>query len=121
MENEPKPYLLLGETIETWHQHAIGDPISDEYDPDAIVPCSRYGRTASEVAWYAVGGLIAYEEAAGIENQVEAIMLLDELMNFVVNDHPSIADLICQTWNAIPPELREHYGSYEDVRGMADY
>lgn len=46
-EQEPSPeFTLLDEPLTFWHSRAIGDPEDPRYDPDALCPCSRYGRTA---------------------------------------------------------------------------
>ena len=82
-----EPPVPEGEPPKRWHDSfSLGDPLNEDWNPDLAVPCSRYGRTGGDAAWYALGGLIAYDASAGLDNQVDGIMMLDELMSYVVNE-----------------------------------
>lgn len=111
-------YTLLDETVGFWHRQAVTGPLSDEFNPHRKVEGSRYGKTAGELGWFAVGSLIVVDDSAGLENHNEAIIELEFCMNWAREDHPALARLIVQCWGLFPEELTEHLGTYERVRGM---
>lgn len=119
MERDPTPYQFMGESLDHWHRQAVTGPTRDEFEPHLATPCSRYGRTAGDVAWYAVAALVVVEDEAGLENQTEAIIELEFCMGWAVNDHPGIAQMLTRSWTVLPEELTEHLASYEEVREMA--
>lgn len=119
MESDPsKPDYFLGEPVTFWIRRACTNIRTGEYDPSAIVPYSRYGKTAGRVGWYAVGALIAFDASAGIENDVEAHIILEDCMGMAVNDVPDIATLIASCWDSMPPMLQRGFGSLEEVQEL---
>lgn len=91
----PEQPPLYGKPVEQWHTELTGD--------DLDVPASRYGRTAGEVAWWAIGGLYAYDQYAGAIDEPDS--LAEHLMGYAVNDHPSIADLVKGAQAVIPKQV----------------
>ncbi|MBT8161445.1 MULTISPECIES: hypothetical protein [Arthrobacter] len=101
---------IAGLTPDEWHRTLAG--------ADLAVPCSRYGRTASEVARYAVA-LLAIYQASGAE-PAEAESIIDFAMGLAVNDHQDIAAMICDYWDDVPEELQEQLGGRDRVEELRD-
>lgn len=94
-EVEQSQAQLYGRTISGWHEFLTGDNLA--------VPASRYGRNASECAWWAVGGLYLYRESQGQPEEVE--IFADELMGYAVNDHDTLEHAVMSMRPAIPKEV----------------
>jgi len=110
MDKEPKPessldtIMLDGRSLSEWHQFLTTGKHSGLPTGHLEVPASRYGRTANEVAWYAVAaGLV---QAQHVDDS-ETAQALDFLMNLAVNDHQDIADMVTEGWESLPPKLQE--------------
>lgn len=106
---EPQPQDPLdeitfhGKTVREWHEWLSRD--------SGAVPCSRYGRTGDETAWWAIACELVYVGANGEDD--DPIVALDTLMGLAVNDSDSVLELIREHWYSLPEALQE-YLEYED-------
>lgn len=94
-ELEPK---LFGKTAEQWHAQLTGDNLD--------VPASRYGRNASEVAWWAVASLYIFDAYTGEPQDMEHYA--EEAMSQVVNDHESFEHFVKAHPEYVPASVRAH-------------
>lgn len=94
-EVEQSEAQLYGRTISGWHEFLTGDNLA--------VPCSRYGKNASECAWWAVGGLYLYREELGRSEEVE--IFAEELMSYAVNDNADLEHAVMSMRPTIPAEV----------------
>jgi hypothetical protein len=95
---------LDGRSLSQWHAYLT----TDETGADAghlTVPCSRYGRTSDECAYWAIALEIIYVEANGEDHHTTAA--LDYLMELVVNDHDDPAELVRDYGYCLPGALVE--------------
>jgi len=89
---------LSGRTIEQWHTFLTGDNLD--------VPCSRYGRNASEVSWAAIACLIIFQNIMGrYPDDVDEFA--DNAMSMVVNDDSEMQHLIKDHLDMLPKEVLE--------------
>lgn len=86
---------LYGRTSAEWHDVLTGD--------DLATPASRYGRSASGCAWWAVAALHADAEFGGAADEPE--MAASYYMSAAVNDHPAVEGLVKEARQAIPDEV----------------
>lgn len=94
-ELEPK---LFGKTAEQWHAQLTGDNLD--------VPASRYGRNASEVAWWAVASLYIFEAYRGEPQDMEHYA--ENAMADVVNNHESYEHFVKAHPEYVPASVRAH-------------
>lgn len=99
---------VVGRSLDDWHQTLTGD--------DLAVPCSRYGRSASEVAWWAVALLVIYEASGAVAEDADAIS--DFAMSLVINDCADVALMISEHWSDVPREVQEQLGGREAVEEL---
>jgi len=95
----PKPETsIYGRTVNQWHRFLTGENLD--------VPSSRYGRNASEVAWWAIASIIIYNEYAGEPDEIDEFA--DNAMSMVVNDHASTGPFVREHAHLLPPEVLDH-------------
>lgn len=80
------------------------------------VPCSRYGSTTDEVAWYAVCAEYAYNHVLGYDS--DPAVGLEFMMGLAVNDSPEIATVIHDTYPDLPHALRDKIAPDSEIREM---
>ena len=100
-ESLPNPEVeqatLYGKTNEQWHDELTGD--------DLDTPGSRYGRTASDCAWWTVASMHGFIQAGGyVEDDPQ--LHAEFLMGLAVNDADDIAELVMDHWHELPEEVR---------------
>lgn len=105
---EHEPTTIAGRSPEDWHCTLTGD--------DLVVPCSRYGRSASEVAWWAVALLAIYEASGAVAEDAEAIS--DFAMGLAVNDNADVALMIWEHWSDVPRQLQDQLGGRGRVEDL---
>jgi len=93
--NHFEQQLVFGKSASDWHAQLTGDNLE--------VPASRYGRNASEVAWWAVASLYVYSAFYGEQEDAEGYA--ENAMSMVVNDHESIVHFIREHKHYVPKEV----------------
>lgn len=96
---------LEGHSLQQWHYMLTSDE-SGEPTGHLLVPCSRYGRTGADVAWWAIACEVIYVDANGPSDDAE--LALEFYMGLAVNDHDDIASLVKENWHAVPEALRPY-------------
>lgn len=94
-ENDPLQRLVGERTVAEWHGWLTGD--------DLDVPASRYGRTASEVAWWPLATLHVFEQYSDIDSSYE--VFLNGEMSLAVNDADSVIEIVMDNREAIPAAI----------------
>src|SRR5690606_32755987 len=103
MEREPLPdpldtERLHGRSLRHWHEWLT--------QGDGLVPCSRYGRTGSECAWWAIAAELGYVSACGEDDDAEEALTF--LMTLAVENHDDILQTVREFWHELPEAIREH-------------
>lgn len=98
-------YHMHRKSLKHWFDYLTVDQRTGEYHGNLDTPVSRYGRTAAECAWWAIGAELAYVDACGDSDDAE--MALDFYMGLAVNDHEDIANIVTDYLHVIPDCLRE--------------
>lgn len=114
---EPHPldqFELHGRTVNEWLAY-LGR------DGDLSVPCSRYGRSTSEVAPWAVACEYVYTEANGENSDESAAEAIEFYMGLAVNDHDDVLTLVREYWYAVPKPLRDLLEYNEEGLTMAQH
>ena len=94
-EQERQP-ALYGRTASEWHAFLAGDNLD--------VPCSRYGRTSDEVAWWAVASMYVYDYYyPGEMDYPEGYA--DNAMSMAVNDNDSLGPFVNEHIYVVPREV----------------
>jgi hypothetical protein len=96
---------LHGQSLRQWYERLTNEGASD------VVPCSRYGRTGADVAWWALACEAIYVHANGEDDDPQ--VALDYLMSLAVNDSDNVLELVRSCWYAVP-EVLKPYLDYED-------
>jgi hypothetical protein len=100
---ELETYFIGGRSVSAWHEFLTTDHYTGLPNGHESVPASRYGRTASEAAWWAIAAHAAYTYATGDDNEPE--QSLDYFMSLAANDEPSVYGLVSEFRWVIPTEL----------------
>lgn len=116
-ERTPQPetmdtYRLGDRTLAEWHQLLTTDRGQDI--GHLQVPASRYGRTTSQAAYWALAGEVAYLYANGEANDLAAS--LDFMMGLAVNDHADLGELVRDHLWTLPQDLADQL-DWEEVNG----
>lgn len=92
--------VIYDKTTEEWHEQLTTD---EEGKPTGhlATPGSRYGRTASDCAWWAVAALSAYET----DDLEDAELFVDHAMSRAVNDDAEVLSFIREYQDRIPREV----------------
>lgn len=107
-------YEIGGRSLRQWFDWLTTDRDTGQYAGYLDVPCSRFGTTAADCAWWTLAFQCAYVEASGELDDPEASM--HEAMGWCVNDSTEVAGLIAEYWSAIPQSIKDHIGDEDDVR-----
>jgi hypothetical protein len=78
------------------------------------VPCSRYGSTGADVAWWAIALGCVYQHGCGDPDDPGAAM--DGYMGLCVNDQDGVAELLREFLYAVPPEVIALLGGEEEIQ-----
>lgn len=92
---EARSQSLFGRTVSEWHTFLTG--------PNLDVPSSRYGRNASEVAWWAVASLVIYDAYMGEPDEIDEFA--NHSMSMVVNDDDSVGKFVEANREFLPQEV----------------
>lgn len=95
LPNPIEPEKLGEKTIAEWHAQLTGENLD--------VPCSRYGRNASEVAYWAIAAIIIYEAHMGEPDDIEAFA--EHAMSLCVNDDDEIIHMVLENQHLLPKSL----------------
>ncbi|MEU2204244.1 hypothetical protein AB0P19_07075 [Microbacterium oleivorans] len=98
---------LFGKSYDEWHTQLTGENLA--------VPASRYGRDASEVAWWAVASMIIGNAYHAVEPGEEDAYA-EHAMSSVVNDHESFGHFVKEHLHLLPQEVIEQL----DLDGTAE-
>lgn len=94
---------LHGKSLRGWHEWLSRD--------DGQVPCSRYGRTGSDCAYWALAAEWVYCALNGEDDDPE--VALEHLMGLAVNDHQDVLDVVLDHYDTVPEALKQ-YLDFED-------
>lgn len=120
---QPSPESLeeyhLGDTsLRDWHTRLTTDTETGESNGHLATPCSRYGSTSDDCAYWALASEVAYTHANGIDDDL--VESLDSFMGLAVNDHPDIAGIALCYWEFLPAGLRKQLGTKKDVKRLIE-
>jgi hypothetical protein len=79
-----------------------------------LVPCSRYGRSGDQCAWWAIALGFVYQYGCGDPDDPGAAM--DGYMGLCVNGQDGVAELLREFLYAVPPGVIAQLGGEEEVR-----
>ena len=109
--------LLHGRSLADWHRWLTTDQETGEPNGHLAAPCSRYGQTADECAWYASACEAIYLHVNGEDDAVE--MTLEFFMGLAVNNHDGVEETLRSYWYAVP-EVLKPYVELPDEGGASD-
>lgn len=110
--------MLHDLTLQAWHDWLLTDPDTGEWRDD-LVPCSRYGLSASSCAWWAIAAEVAYTGLGGVYDDSPEPGL-HYLMGAAVNDSADLAELVASGWDYLPKPLQEQIGILNVVEANQD-
>jgi hypothetical protein len=116
-EQLPSPETMdtyrLGErSLREWHKWLTTDP-SGRDTGHLDTPGSRYGRTSTDCAWWAVAAQVVYSHASGTDEMDELEVSVDWLQGLAVNDHEDIGTLVREWAWVLPSDLKDELGYQE--------
>jgi hypothetical protein len=111
-------YLVHGRSLNQWYDWLTTDQRTGEATGHLKAPCSRYGRTGGETAWYALACEVIFTHANGEEDDPK--IALDYYQGLAVNDHEDVASLINDYWYVVPDCLRDYLGTQDDIQQLMD-
>lgn len=108
-------YQLAGRSLAGWHRWLCVDQETGVDQTLAQTPCSRYGNTASDTAFFALAAAIAHLDARPLSEYETAEELVGYLQGLAVKDSPDVARMIFDSWHLMPQCLKEEIGDEGDV------
>jgi len=108
-------YMLGDYSLRDWH-HALTTDDKGKPTGGLACPVSRYGRTATDCAYWAIAAEVIYVDSNGLSEADDLAADIELAMGLVVNDHPDIAGLVRDYGYALPMALRKMLGETEQVR-----
>lgn len=105
MERQPNkegelPLQLYGKSIDERHAQLTGD--------DLDVPASRYGRKASEAAWWALASSSVFERYGTVDDESLIDNMLEAEMSMAVNDYDGVEENVREHLEAVRVEILEN-------------
>lgn len=121
---DPDPlatYELHYRTLRGWHLWLTMDPDTERFTGEDLVPCSRYGRTGNDCAYWAIACECIYVDANGRNDDDDPREAMDFYMSLAVNDSDEVLDLVRENWHAVPDVLKPYLEYDEDGLTMSQY
>lgn len=98
-------YLIGTRTMAEWHAWLTHDQRTGRDSSDDAVPCSRYGTTAAQTAWWAIALGAVYQHGNGPADDDEAAM--DWYQELAVNDADDVLTLVKDFEYVLPADLKQ--------------